>query len=75
MKLNVQVDKQGKIIGTAQIGRIKLPDSTMVDTLLRAASEQTAYEVEVPDELIKRPANEIHLELAKLIHPKLSGRQ
>jgi hypothetical protein len=73
MKLNVIVDKMGNIVGSSQVGTVKADDGTEIETGVIAGAEQSVYEIEVDDNIMKRSIDEIQQEISKTLSSKLSN--
>jgi hypothetical protein len=68
----VIVDSTGKVIGTAIPGSIKLDDGSEVIAGVAPLEGQSVYEIDVDNDLMKRPVTEIHDEVNKLVKSKKS---
>jgi hypothetical protein len=72
MKLSVIVDRLGNVVGSFRAGPIKLQDGSELQGGVVPGPEEVIHEIDVPEELVKRPVADIHQELQKMI--KQSGR-
>jgi hypothetical protein len=73
MKLNVILDKMGNIVGSSQVGTVKTDEGTEIETGVIAGSEQSIYEIEVDDNIMKRSNDEIQQEIRKMLSSKLGN--
>ena len=73
MKLNVVVDKTGKIVGSSQVGVMKADDGTQIELGVIAGPEQTIHEIEVGDDIMRRPIAEVQQEIQKALPPYRTG--
>jgi hypothetical protein len=74
VRLNVIVDREGNILGTAQVGIARLEDGTELEIGMVPEPGQTIHEVDVPDELRELSPEEVHQRVAESIGPRLPGR-
>ncbi len=53
MKISVLVDKMGNVVGSSQIGIVKVHDGIEIEMGIIAGPEQSSHEIEIDDDLIK----------------------
>ena len=71
MKVNVIVDINGNVVGAARVGSMEAEDGTKVEVGIIPGVEQTAYELDVSDELMSADTVKIQSELSKEIRSKI----
>jgi hypothetical protein len=74
VRLNVIVDREGNILGTAQVGIARLEDGRELEIGMVPGPGQTIHEVDVPDELRELSPEEVHQRVAESVGPRLPGR-
>jgi len=74
MKLNVVVDRQGNVLGVAQVGTMTTEDGEEIEFGMVPESGQIIHEVDVSDELSGVSPDELHLRVAEELADRLPGR-
>jgi hypothetical protein len=74
MKLNVVVDRQGNVLGVAQVGTMTTEDGEEIEFGMVPESGQIIHEVDVSDDLSSMSPDEIHLRVAEELADRLPGQ-
>ena len=75
MKLNVVVDRQGNVLGVAQVGTMTTENGEEIEFGMVPESGQIIHEVEVADELPGTSPDEVHLRVTEYLADRLPGRR
>ena len=75
MKLNVVVDRQGNVLGVAQVGTVTMEDGDEIEFGMVPEPGQMIHEVDVSDELQGEPPDELHRRVAENLADRLPGRR
>jgi hypothetical protein len=74
MRLNVIVDREGNILGTAQVGIARLEDGTELEIGIVPEPGQTIHVVDVSDDVRELSPEEVHQRVSQSLGPRLPGR-
>jgi hypothetical protein len=74
MKTNVIVDQMGNLLGAFQVGSFKDTKGEEMEAGITPLDGQFIYEIDVSDDIKKRPVQEIHQEIFASLSSKLPGQ-
>lgn len=74
MKLNVIVDHMGNLLGAFQVGAMKDTKGEEMEMGITPLDGQSIYEIDMSDDITKRPVQEIHQEILTSLSSKLPGQ-